>query len=254
MEYKTKDVRAGFDRAASRYDEQAELQKTVSDAAAEIAEKTFPKNASVLDIGCGTGNFGRYAKSHALKWSVTGFDLSFAMCRKANGVQGNWEALPFADAAFDGVFSSLTLQWVNDIPAALAETARVLKPGGTAVVATLCEGTLHELHESFLEVDNVARVHEFHAKETLCSRLEDAGFDIADVREEQMLRRYPDVAALMDSIRAIGAANRRQNRPRAFSRRAVFQRMERAYRQQFGSTDGIPSTWNVVYFTLRKPA
>lgn len=78
---------------------------------------------------------------------VTALDL----CRYAGGgknkqaahryVCGDMDALPFADASFDWVFSNLAIQWCQHLPHALSELYRVTKPGGVVGFTTLA-GTL----------------------------------------------------------------------------------------------------------------
>ena len=53
--------------------------------------------------------------------------------------------MPFADATFDLVASSLALHWVNDIPGVLKEVLRVLKPDGVFIACVLGGDTLAEL-------------------------------------------------------------------------------------------------------------
>ena len=90
----------------------------------------------LLDVGCGTG-----AHTVAFRdagWEVTGIDLSedmlgYARDRGLDVVQGNAGALPFEDASFDAVVSLWTHTDAEDFPAAVAEAARVLRPGGPFV-------------------------------------------------------------------------------------------------------------------------
>lgn len=90
----------------------------------------------ILDLGCGDGQLSaRIAASGA---SVVGLDASpqMAAAARARGIQvheGNAESMPFADRAFDGVFSNAALHWVRNHEAMLAEVRRVLKPGGRFV-------------------------------------------------------------------------------------------------------------------------
>jgi SAM-dependent methyltransferase len=87
----------------------------------------------ILDLGCGDGQLTlRVAAAGA---EVTGVDASpqMAAAARARGVdvvEGNAELLPFADRAFDAVFSNAVLHWVRDHDAMLAQVRRVLKPGG----------------------------------------------------------------------------------------------------------------------------
>ena len=64
-------------------------------------------------------------------------------------LQCDEEWLPFADGSFDLVLSSLALHWVNDLPRALAEARRVLRPDGVFIAAMLGGDTLGELRASF---------------------------------------------------------------------------------------------------------
>ena len=57
--------------------------------------------------------------------------------------------LPFADASFDLAVSLLSLHWVNDLPGALAQLRRALKPDGLLLAAMFGGDTLHELRASW---------------------------------------------------------------------------------------------------------
>ncbi len=94
----------------------------------------------VLEVGSGAGQCSRWVVAHGGRG--IGLDLSFRQLQHARrideesgvrvpSVLGTATQLPFADDAFDVVFSSFgALQFVADIEAAVAETARVLRPGG----------------------------------------------------------------------------------------------------------------------------
>lgn len=95
---------------------------------------------SALDVGCGEGQLVRLA--HGLGVCTTGLDssealLAIARQRDAGGayVEGVAEALPFDDGAFDLVLSCVALIDIPDIDRAILEMARVLRPGGRALVA-----------------------------------------------------------------------------------------------------------------------
>ena len=100
------------------------------------------RGSSLLDVGCGTGNFTRdAAKVVAPGGRVVGCDLSDAMLGVANtraaeaGLEidyhlGDATALPFADASFDAARSERLLQYLADPAKAVAEMVRVTRPGG----------------------------------------------------------------------------------------------------------------------------
>jgi len=95
----------------------------------------------VLEVGCGAAQCARWLAQHGAH--PVGLDLSERQLRHARRldtetgvpvpvVAGTATALPFADASFDAVFSAFgALQFVRDAGAAVAEAARVLRPGGT---------------------------------------------------------------------------------------------------------------------------
>jgi len=100
----------------------------------------LPRKA--LDVGCGDGRFCRMLKQHGI--DVTGIDptpplLAVARARDPQGayLKAVAERLPFGNASFDLVVSYLSLIDIPDIDAAIPEMARVLKPGGSLLIANL---------------------------------------------------------------------------------------------------------------------
>jgi demethylmenaquinone methyltransferase / 2-methoxy-6-polyprenyl-1,4-benzoquinol methylase len=106
-----------------------------------------PADAAILDLACGTGDLAFSVAQRLPRATVTGLDASPEMIAQARRAQslggderlrfrvGDMMALPFADGSFDGVTVGYGLRNVPDHRVALAEIARVLKPGG--VVANL---------------------------------------------------------------------------------------------------------------------
>jgi ubiquinone/menaquinone biosynthesis C-methylase UbiE len=102
----------------------------------------LPVNASVLDVGCGTGDdVLALAKLVGSGGRVVGIDNSAAMIAEAHGKQadtgvmaefavGSVYQLDFPDNTFDGVRADRVFQHLADREAALAELIRVTKPGG----------------------------------------------------------------------------------------------------------------------------
>lgn len=98
-----------------------------------------PRQLKVLDIGCGGGFLAEeFAR---LGCRVTGLDPAADLLEAARAharsqgleidyVHGTGESLPFEDASFDLVYCCDVLEHVNDLDSVIAETARVVKPGG----------------------------------------------------------------------------------------------------------------------------
>jgi 2-polyprenyl-6-hydroxyphenyl methylase/3-demethylubiquinone-9 3-methyltransferase len=97
----------------------------------------------VLDAGCGGGLVARELAAAGAE--VVGVDRSLGslgVARRAAGprfqpAQGRLERLPFAAGSFDAVVAADVLEHLPDLPAAVAELARVLAPGGSLVFDTV---------------------------------------------------------------------------------------------------------------------
>lgn len=250
-------VKLSFSKAADHYDTHAELQRDVRRQLLALAMQCWPKAAQVLDLGCGTGMFLDDIRSLKLSWRAMGCDLAPGMC---NVVAKNHrrvacadaEHLPFADASFDGVFSSLMLQWISDPRAAFDEMARVLKPGCHAVVSTFAEGTLYELAQAFAAIDEAPHVSRFAPPHALMEAAHHAGFSMLLAHQVPIVQRYPDTVALMRALQNIGATNAEADRKRGLMTSRQFARLEQSYAKRFSSPQGLPATWQALYLVLQK--
>ena len=106
---------------------------------------------SVLDVGCGAGELAERIGAE-LGARVVALDSSERMVAltRARGIEavvGDVQALPFADAEFDCVVAAWLLYHVADRERSIAECARVLRPGGRFVAATVADENLAELWE-----------------------------------------------------------------------------------------------------------
>ncbi|MEX0869521.1 MAG: ubiquinone/menaquinone biosynthesis methyltransferase [Nitriliruptoraceae bacterium] len=136
-------VQAMFDRVAPRYDRTNTALSLGQDAQWRriTAAAASPAGARVLDVASGPGNVARQLVADGAAF-VVALDLSLQMLGAGSRDRGddlafvNADALmlPFADATFDAVTISFGLRNVPDPQAALAEFARVTRPGGRLVV------------------------------------------------------------------------------------------------------------------------
>lgn len=102
--------------------------------------------ATALDVGCGEGRFCRMLGERGIK--TVGIDPTEALIEEARRRHpegeyriGRAEALDFPDASFDLVVSYLSLIDIPDLGPAIAEMARVLRPGGSLLIANLTSFT-----------------------------------------------------------------------------------------------------------------
>jgi SAM-dependent methyltransferase len=166
------------------------------------------------------------------------------------------EALPIADASFDLVISCLALHWVNDLPGALIQARRVLKPDGLFVAALIGGASLSQLRQAMMqaeiEVEGGAspRVSPFVEVRDAGALLQRAGFALPVVDRDEITVAYENPLALMKDLRLMGEANAVRERRRGFSRRETLLRAGAIYQEASGSVDGrIPAGFEIIYLT-----
>jgi len=112
----------------------------------------------ILDVGSGVGGPARTLAAE-FGCEVTGMDVTAEYCRAATMLTdmvglaskvrflcANALDMPFADAAFDVVWSQNTLMNIEDKARLFRETRRVLRPGGLFAFETVLEGTAPDIH------------------------------------------------------------------------------------------------------------
>ena len=150
-----------FDAEASRYDREYEAGsqggQILRARLAAAVRLLGDERTNVLDVGMGTGRL--LAELDRQGWSVAGVDGSSRMValararlphREAAFLRADAESLPFSDASFDAVVATGVLEYVDDLEQALAEVARVLRPGGRAVLSFPNYLAAHSLFQHLL--------------------------------------------------------------------------------------------------------
>ena len=190
-----------FDRWAESYDRhwmQRLIFEPVQRTVLDLAEQEVPRPGAILDVGCGTGRLLRSAAVRFPGAELSGVDPAPEMVRQAQlaaGVgstfrvqQAGAEQLPFPDARFDLVFSTLTFHHWADQSRAVAEIARVLAPGGRWLLADFLATGLMRY------VRRLLRMRRFPERETLGAMLAPAGLRM--VSERKVLGLHGQVAVL----------------------------------------------------------
>lgn len=248
-------VRRRRDRAAANLDAHDFLHREIAGQLADRLKDIKRDFAVALDLGGGHGTTQLDPVPELLVTS----DLSGKLLRRANtgpGVVADEEFLPFADSAFDLIASTLSLHWVNDLPGALVQIRRALKPDGLFLAAFLGGDTLVELRRAFLEAEaettggtspHTSPVADVADAGALLQR---AGFALPVVDTDTLTVTYEDMFALMRDLRGMGEANSVAARSRRFLRRDTLFAAAARYSELYAGADGrIPATFQIIWMT-----
>lgn len=235
-------VAAAFGRAASGYEQHAELQRMSADALlAQLPEREYPR---VLDAGCGPGRLSRYWRDRGSQ--VTALDLSAQMLGEARRqdaahgyIAGDIEALPLVNETFDLAWSNLAVQWCSDLRCALSELYRVVRPGGRVAFTTLIEGSLPELHQAWRAVDDRAHANRFLASHALSDAMR--GWQ-GHHQSITLTLAFDDALSAMRSLKGIGATHLHAGREQRVLTRSQLQQLQLAWPQQQGK---FPLTYHL---------
>ncbi|OMQ25631.1 malonyl-ACP O-methyltransferase BioC [Serratia oryzae] len=237
-------VAAAFSRAAESYDAAALLQREVGERL--LGMGLNHPGQQLLDAGCGTGYFSRRWRDQGKQ--VTALDLApgmlaFARQRQAadHYLLGDIEQIPLPTAAVDISFSSLVVQWCGDLPRALAELYRVTRPGGVILFSTLAAGSLHQLGDAWQQVDGERHVNDFLPLARIAAA---CGAYRHRLQAEWQTLEYPDVMALMRSLKGIGATHLHQGREAGLLSRQRLAALQAAYPRHRGL---FPLSYHLIY-------
>ena len=166
------------------------------------------------------------------------------------------EMLPFAPESFDLVVSAGNMHWVNDLPGALAQIKRILKPEGLFLCIMPGGETLTELRQSFERAELrysggiSPRVSPFIDVPTAGALLMRATFALPVVDSETLRVEYEHPLKLLKDLRGMGETNALVARKRSFTPCSVLMGMADDYMQHFSNVDGrVVATVELITLT-----
>jgi ubiquinone/menaquinone biosynthesis C-methylase UbiE len=190
-----------FNRWAATYDRhwmQRIVFNPIQRTVLQVAAEQVASPGAILDVGCGTGKLLKSARTRFPGARLVGVDAAEEMVKYAQAStpdgaiefrQATAEDLPFPDASFDLVFSTMTFHHWSNQARGSAEVARVLAPGGRWLLADFVASGLMKPVRALL------RLHQFPDRARLQAMLADAGLKV--VNEQRVSRLGGQVAVIV---------------------------------------------------------
>jgi SAM-dependent methyltransferase len=248
--------RARLARSAARFPQADFLHARAAANAAESLEAILRDFPVAVDLSAHPGVFDAAVRSSDAAGRIGPVQTPVSLAQRA---APGADALPLADASTDLIVSLLTLHWANDLPGALAQIRRALKPDGLFIGTLFGAGTLKELRAVLTEVEleerggAQARVSPFADGYDGAALLQRAGFALPVSDVDRFTVRYADLFALIRDLRAMGETNVLHGPIRPLSRRIVA-RAAALYAERYGLDDGrIPATFEIIHLAGWKP-
>jgi SAM-dependent methyltransferase len=211
-----------------------------------------------LDLGGRNGLIARRLAGRGGVQRLITCDLSPRMAGLAPrpALAADEEMLPFSGPVFNLILSSLALHWVNDLPGALIQARRALKPGGLFLASLLGGETLSELRQAMLVAESELRggasprVSPMAALKDLGGLLQRAGFSQPVIDSQTITVRYANPLRLLSDLRAMGETACFEKRLRAPLRRDVLLRAMALYAQNGADSEGrVPARFEIITLT-----
>jgi NADH dehydrogenase [ubiquinone] 1 alpha subcomplex assembly factor 5 len=243
--------------AAAICDHDFLLKRATEDIIARLGAvlRDFPV---VLNIGAHHGLLGHALRELPSVGRVINTDSCFAMVERSDPpwLVCDEEQLPFAPQSADLIVSGLALQLVNDLPGALIQIRRILKPDCLFVAAVLGGETLVELRQAFMEAEAELeggaspRVAPTADVRDYGSLLQRAGFAMPVSDSDLLQVSYASPIALMRELRAMGTTNVLRARARRPLRRATLDRAVEIYQERFATDNRrVTASFEIIYLT-----
>lgn len=250
-------LRKRRERAARRPDKPDFLLRRAAEDMTERLQGIERRFSRILNAGAHHGLLSRMlTQTYPEAETVISLELApglAALC-PAPKVIGDEELLPFAGESFDLVVSALALHFVNDLPGALVQIRRALRPDGLFLGAVLGGATLSELREAFMQAEleleggvspRVAPAAEIRDFGGLLQR---AGFALPVADSDLVTVTYDSPLALMLELRAMGAGNNLVERRKRPLRRQTLRRAAEIYGERFPASGGrVKATFEIIH-------
>jgi len=240
-------------RAAAGFGEHSFLKQAAAEDIALRLSAINRRFERVLDLGAHDGTLARTLRADPVVAPHIGEIVSADLSPAFGHVQADEEALPFQEQSFDLIVSALSLHWINDLPGALIQIRRALKPDGLFIAAVLGGRTLTELRQSLLAAEEEIRGGASNRVSPMMDVIDAAGllqrtqFAMPVADNDARTVRYAHPLKLLADLRGMGETAAFANRSAPPLTRGILIRTMEIYQQRFSDPDGrIRATFEFV--------
>jgi len=244
-------------RAGAGFADFSFIQARIAEEIGERLSLVQRRFSSVLDIGPGAGTVPPDHPTLTDDATLFRGDLTPTIIQVApHQLALDEEYLPFAGDSLDLIVSALSLHWVNDLPGALLQMRRALKPDGLFIGALIGGESLNELRTALAEAEIERdgglspRVSPFGDQSELAGLLQRAGFALPVVDADRFTVRYAHPLRLLQDLRGMGETNALLERRKTPLTRGTLLRAMEIYQERFADPDGkVPASFEVIFLT-----
>ena len=243
-------IRQRFSRAAHSYDQYAHVPRQAADW---LMASLHQEPATILDIGCGTGNLTRLLVDKFPQARIASIDFAEAMVEQARDKMRGSQNVTFqcidgedfiknTTEKYDLVISNATLQWFTDLPKTFHHLGRVLSKDGSVILSLFGPRSFHELATAMREV--VSPEVKLPA-ESFCSARDAESlarevFSTVESTTQIIEREYTTFFDILDHIKKTGTGGYHEKVPHLS--RSVLKSLE----QWFAERDGYAISYEIT--------
>ncbi|QSX42582.1 methyltransferase domain-containing protein [Shewanella cyperi] len=235
---------------ASHYRQHNVLQRlTAAELIQRAGEVKVAPAGRLLDLGAGPGTaFNSDPVSEVLT-----LDIAFGMCARLkqefpdyHALCGDACALPLRTDSIDSLYSNLALQWCEPLPQAVSEMARVLRPGGHALLAMVCDGSLPQLEQLGFAVNH------FATASAMAAAFDPTQWQVQHCEAVTHSLHFANLQSLLYSIKGVGAnAQYRADGGARLRGRGDWQ-AKQAEAEALRTDVGLPLSYRILYLIARR--
>jgi SAM-dependent methyltransferase len=241
------------DRAQPGYADHSFLRDAMVEGLLDRLDLVTRRFADALDLGCADGSLTRALRARGM--TVTATDSGPRFAEAVGGIVADEDRLPFAPESFDLIVSAGVLDTVNDLPGALVQCRRALRPDGLFLAAFAGAGSLAKLRRALLAADGavgdvvVQRTHPLVDVRAAGDLLGRTGFALTVADGEPLDVGYGTVFGLLRDLRGMAATNLLTGQRPPWLGRARLAALSEAFAAQADEDGRVRERFEIVFMT-----